>query len=198
MLTGAAAFLLLVIALLAIPVTLRFKVSWQQNLQEDIRLQWAFGLVRVRIPSFQSMAPSRREGQEPEEKVDRSKGAFRKRPNVFAVFRQTRFRRRITRFVGDLWHAVNKKDISLRVRVGLGDPAETGQLWAIVGPVAALLATIRDASIKIEPDFFDTTFKLDTSGIIRLIPLQMIYLTLALLLSPPVLQGLRQMRIAGR
>jgi hypothetical protein len=42
----------------------------------------------------------------------------------------------------------------------------------------------------------DATFELDGSGSIRIIPLQLIVLTLALLLSPPVWQGIRQMRPA--
>jgi Protein of unknown function (DUF2953) len=98
------------------------------------------------------------------------------------------------RFVRDLWHVVHKKDVVLRVRIGLGDPADTGQLWAIVGPVAGVLANIQEALIDIEPEFRDATFELDSSGTLRVIPLQVLYMTVALLLSPPVWQGIRQMR----
>jgi hypothetical protein len=197
MLTAAAAFLLLLIALLAIPVTLRFQLSWRQGLRDDLRLRWAFGLISLRIRSARSRAPSPEdEGREP--RVARAKPATRKKRNFFGAFRQASFRRRIIRFVGELWRAVHKENINLRVRLGLGDPAETGQLWAFVGPVAGLLASVRGASIRIEPDFFDATFELDTSGSIRLIPLQMIYLVLALLLSPPFWQGMRQFGSAGR
>jgi len=197
MLTGVAAFLVLLIALLAIPVTLEFRVSWQETLEDDIRLQWAFGLVRVRIPALQSK-PSLRGGAESQRSLARSERPSPKKPRALRVLWQKRFRRRIIRFVGDLWHALYKKNIRLRVRIGLGDPAETGQLWALVGPVAGMLATIQGASIAIEPEFLDATFELDTSGSIRLIPLQMIYLTVALLLSPPVLQGIWRVRMAGR
>ena len=100
--------------------------------------------------------------------------------------------------MSDFWHAVRKRHVSLHIRIGLGDPADTGQLWAVVGPVAGVLATIQEASIEIEPEFFDTTFELDGSGNIRLIPLQMIYLIVALLLSPAVWQGISKMRTAGR
>ncbi len=58
MLTGVAAFLLLLIALLAIPVTLTFQASWPQAFQDHIKLQWAFGLVSVRLPSPQPKASS--------------------------------------------------------------------------------------------------------------------------------------------
>lgn len=197
MLTGVMVFLLLLIALLAIPVTLSFKVSWQHNLQNDIELQWAFGLVRVRIPAFQPKPPSA-EFEELGHRIGRFERSSRKKKNVFAVVRQKRFRRRIIRFINDLWHAVHKKNLRLRVRVGLGDPADTGQLWAICGPVAGILANVQEASINIEPEFLDTTFELDSSGSIRIIPLQMICLTVALLLSPSVWHGIKQMRVAGR
>jgi len=94
--------------------------------------------------------------------------------------------------------ALQKKDVNLRVRVGLGDPADTGQLWAIVGPMAGILANVQQASIEIEPEFFDATFQVNSSGNIRLIPLQMIYLTAGLLLSPPIWQGIIKMRRAGK
>lgn len=194
MLTGVLLVLLLLFALLAIPVTLTFHVSWQQVFQNDIRLKWAFGLVRVRIPSYRSKAPSR-EGEEPKKKIGRFERSSRKGQNVFSAFRQKKFRRRVIRFVSDLCHAVYKENVSLRVRVGLGDPADTGQLWAILGPAAGILANVQEASIEIEPEFFETTLELDSSGSIRLIPLQMIYLTVALLLSPPVWRGIKQMRL---
>lgn len=193
MLTGVAAFLLLLIALLAIPVTLTFQVSWQQVFQSDIKLLWLFGLVRVRLPSFQSEMPSL-EGEEPAEKISRVARSPRKKTNLFAAIRQKSFRRRIIRFISDFWRAVHKRNVSLRIRIGLGDPADTGQLWAVVGPVAGILANVQEASIEIQPEFLDTTFELDSGGNIRIIPLQMIYLTIGLLLSPPVWRGIKQMR----
>lgn len=193
MLTGLTAFLLLLIALLAIPVTLTFEVSWRQVLHSDIKLRWAFGLVRVTIPPIEPGKPAT-EGEEPGQKVGRHERSPSKKHNIFAVVRQKKLRRRIFRFLGDFWHAIHKKDLSLRVRIGLGDPADTGQLWAVCGPVAALLANVRDVSIDIEPEFLDAIFELDSSGSLRIIPLQLVYLTVALLLSPPVWQGIRTIR----
>lgn len=197
MLIGVVTFLLLLLAVLAVPVTFTFQVSWQQAFRKDIKLQWAFGLVRVQIPSSQPKT-TYPEREERDGKTGQSRRASRKKQNCFALVRQKRFRRRIIRFLEDMWHAVKKHNVSLRLRVGLGDPADTGQLWAILGPLAGILANVRDASIQIEPEFIEMTLELDSSGTIRLIPLQMIYLTVALLLSPPVWQGIRQMRVAGR
>lgn len=120
----------------------------------------------------------------------------RKNKNVFAAIRQKAFRQRMIKFISDLWHAVQKENITLRFYVGLGDPADTGLLWAIVGPVSGILTTSQEASIEIVPDFIDTTLKIDSSGTIRIVPLQIIVLTLGCFLSPPVLKGLRKMHTA--
>jgi len=194
MMAGAVIFLLLLIALLAVPVTLTFQMSWQQTFQGDIKLLWLFGLVRVRLPSFQSKSPAP-EGQDQAQQTAHLKRASSKISNLSTAVRQKAFRRRIMRFVSDFWHMIHKRNVHLHIRIGLGDPADTGQLWAVVGPVAGLLSNAQEARIEIVPEFFDTTFELDSSGNIRLIPLQIIYLTVALLMSPPVWRGIKQMRV---
>ena len=197
MLTGVLVFLLIMIALLAIPVTLTFQMSWPMAFQQGALLKWAFGLVTLRISGSAPKALSSG-GDESKRKTHRSKHMSRKNTNVLAAIRQKPFRRRIIRFISDLWRVVHKKDLSLRVRVGLGDPADTGQLWAIVGPIAGMLATVEGAAIAFEPEFSDSAFELNSAGSIRLIPLQLIWMTIALLLSPSIWQGVVMMRKGGR
>ena len=91
-------------------------------------------------------------------------------------------------------YELQKENLKLRVCIGLGDPADTGLLWAVVGPIAGILATTKETSINIVPDFVDTTMEVDSSGTLRLIPLQIIILTLGFFLSAPVRQGIKQMR----
>lgn len=195
MLAGMLIFLLVVIALLAIPVTLAFRVSWPMLEQNEFRLRWAFGLVRARVGADRS-APSQQ--REAAAATDRPEGSRRKRPSVLSAVRDERFRRRIIRFVGDAWRAIHKDDLRVHVRIGLGDPADTGRLWAIAGPVAGLLANSRNAAVSVEPDFLDSVVELDGSGSIRVVPLRMIGLVGALLLSPPFWQGLRLMRAGAK
>jgi hypothetical protein len=199
MLLGTA----VVLALLAIPVTLRFDVAWDRTLRQDVRLLWAFGLVRVKLAPRGAKARERdAEGEMPAREKPRTQRAASKRKrkhkrNVLGGLRLARFRRRILRFAGDLWRAVRKEDLSLRVRLGLGDPADTGRLWAVLGPVAGWLATLREASVTIEPEFFEPTLELETHGSISVTPLKILGLLAALSLSPAVWQGLRAMRARG-
>jgi hypothetical protein len=194
LLTGVVLFLLVLIALLAIPVSLTFQLSWRQVFEGRLKLQWLFGLVRIELPVSQSniqALPGNKIKQQKRKKIPEKKSS------VIAAIVQKSFRRRIIRFIRDVWRAIHKHDVRLRVRIGLGDPADTGQLWSIVGPVSGVLATVQEVSIDIEPEFIDTVFELDSNGNIRIIPLQLIYLTLALLLSPSIWRGIRQTGIVG-
>lgn len=190
MLTGLLIFLLVVIALLAIPLELEFSVEWPDGAQNEIVLVWALGLLRTRIPTKGSEKPSKAD----EEPLDRKRPARGQSTNVLAAIRQRPFRQRIYRFAGDLWRSVKKENMHVRARLGLGDPADTGQLWAVVGPVSGMLAGLKGASVAIEPDFADPTFEFAGSGRLRLVPLQVVSISIGLLLSPAVWSGLRSMR----
>ena len=192
MLTGVVIVLLALFAILAIPVNLTYLVCWRQTFQGDMTLQWLFGLVRLQLPLRRPTTPS-----SSAKKVARSnhkKLSSGRKSNPIAAIRQKSFRQRMIKFTRDFWHAIQKHNLTLRIRIGLGDPADTGQMWAIVGPVSGILAAIEEASIEIEPEFIDSVFELDSSGNIRVIPLQMIYLVFGLLLSPAIWQGIKQIR----
>ena len=60
-----------------------------------------------------------------------------------------------------------------------------------------MLARLRDARVVIEPDFVDATFEVDSSGTLRVIPLQFVMLALGLLVSPPIWRGIALMRATG-
>lgn len=195
MLTGVLLFLLLFIALLAIPVTLSYQVSWQRAFQGSMKLHWLFGLVHIKVPFAASKTSAAETGKITQKQHKRKPTA--KKSNPMAAVRQKSFRQRIFKFIRDFWRAIDKHNVKLRIRIGLGDPADTGQLWAVVGPVSGLLATVQGAAIEIEPEFIEPVFELESSGNIRVIPLQMIYLTIGVILSPAIWQGLKHMRKTG-
>lgn len=192
MLIGTALCLVGLVVLLAVPVTLSYSLSRRQALVGNVRLRWMFGLVRLELPLTQSgsTASKRRTGAR-RKRQDDSTG---RGSNVMAAIRQRAFRQRVVRFIGDAWGAVQTQGLRLRIRIGLGDPADTGQLWAVMGPVSGMLATVQNATIEIEPEFIDAVFELDSTGNVRVVPLRMIYLVLGLLASPSFWQGVRKMR----
>ncbi len=196
MLIGAVIFLSLVVILLAVPVTLTYRCSWKQTLSADLRLKWAFGLVRADVsPDLSASDPD-------QPTALAGKGTWwRKRAgrksNVMAAIRQASFRRRILRLGSDLWSAIRKKDVRLWIRAGLGDPADTGRLWAVLGPLSGMFSRPGDISVAIEPDFLDATLEIDSSGIVRVVPLRIVIIALGLLVSPAMWRGIMLMRTSG-
>jgi len=193
-LTGLLILLLLVVALLAIPVTLTYWLSWKQTFSGGLKVRWAFGLVRVGVTSADAQSRSV-EQQAAQAKAGRSNRASGTKPNVLAAMRRESFRRRMLRFVTDVWSAIRKQNVNVLIRLGLGDPAETGRLWAVIGPLAGFLTRGQDVRIAMVPDFVDSTFELDSDGTLRVVPLQLTGLALLLLLSPSFWHGIIAMRI---
>lgn len=183
---------LALIGVLAIPLTLRFRLSYPGRPGDSLELRWAFGLTH-----FNLTAAKRHRTRIPEPDVSQP-GQDRERPRSpsapFALLRDVRFRRRIFRFVRDLWRGVKKEDLKLYARIGLGDPADTGQLWGLLGPVSGLLAGVRNVGVTLEPVFDEPVFQLKSSGRLRVVPLQILATLVALLLSPTIWAGVRTMR----
>ena len=193
MLSATAIILLGLVVLLAVPVSLTYRLSWQKELRARASLHWLFGLVRVKLAPTGIKQPSTVEKQI-ESPVEPESKPLRTILRPVNALRQQSFRQRMLRFVRQIWRAFQKQDLYLRIRIGLGDPAETGQLWALFGPLSGLLADIENASVELEPEFIDAVFELDSSGKISVMPLQLIYLVLGLLCSPSFWRGMQSMR----
>jgi len=194
MLTAVIVFVLLVVALLAIPLSLTYDLSTRTGYRNDLRVAWAFGLLHFRVPTNRPATADAEKAKPVDVRAERSSASG---AGGFATIRQKAFRRRVIRYAGDLWRAIHKEDVRVNIRVGLGDPASTGQLWAFVGPIAGMLTVVEGAAVSVVPDFFDATLELNSHGSIRIVPLHILYLTAALLLSPPIWRGLVAMQRAG-
>lgn len=196
MLTGFLIFLLLVVSVLAIPVTMTYRLSWKQSFSGGLRLRWAFGLIRIGTSSDRAKSQTGDAGAA-KPKVGRSGRSSGRKLNVLAAIRRRSFRRRMIEFLSDIWFAVHKTNVRLHIRLGLGDPADTGQLWAFIGPMTGMLAGMTGVAFAMEPEFLESTFELDSSGTVRLVPLQLAYVALILLLSPAFWRGVVLMRAPG-
>lgn len=190
-----AALLGLVSLLLAVPLDVSFRFQGIEALGGQVRLRWLFGLVRFRIlvpRATEARRPKPR--AEPETEVRAKPERRGGRARALAVLGQAAFRRRAGRFVRDLVRAAHPHPLALRMRLGLGDPADTGRLWAIVGPLIAAAGSLRDADIRIEPEFVDPALEFEAHGRLLLIPLHVLGLAVAFALSPSSIRAWRTLR----
>jgi hypothetical protein len=195
------ATLLALLALLAVPVELTFRLEGGAPLAGEVGIRWLLGLVRARIPvpgaggKPGEAAAAREGGRRPATRRVRRR-ASRGPGRYLDVLRQEAFRARACRLARDLARAVRVRRLRLWLRVGLDDPADTGMLWAVVGPLSAVALGLRRAEVRIEPEFAEAAFRFRTDGRVVVVPLQLLALAAAFALSPPSIRAWRT--LAGR
>lgn len=187
--------LALVIALLTVPLTVVFSIYRLENMEGYVRFHWLFGLVRfqVRIPQAAKVEP--RPKLMPKKKPE-SPRRIRKGNTgaIVSLLKQSAFRWRVYKFVRDMLRAIHAQNLFIRLRIGLSDPADTGYLWAVIGPISGMVQNIQSAEILIEPEFMDPVFEVESHGQFRLVPIQFIVLMAVFTLSPTMLRAWRTLR----
>jgi len=191
MLVAGLALVLCVGLLLCIPITLKFRIQPEQMRHPTYTWVWLFGLVRI-----DKLDSRNKKLKSPKQK--RGKKSHSKSSAVaFRLIRQKAFRRRIVKFLSQLINSVKRNNIRLQMTIGLDNPADTGLLWAIIGPISGWMSTIEDTNMVIVPDFSDDVFEIDGRGSLSFIPLRMIILAAALVLSPVVWTSVVRARSAN-
>lgn len=177
-LLSTAALLLL----LAAPVHVHLDVERDRAVQAGAHLSWLFGLVRLRL--HPRAAPPTPEGQRPARR--RSRLGARITKGIAGGMLRPDLRARLVAFLSDVLRSIRPRDVCLRARIGMDDPADTGQLWAILGPLGAGLSYY---NVQLRPDFDGACFRFQAAGRVRLVPLQLLVLIAVFLMSPPVVRA---------
>ena len=187
--------LALLVALLAVPLTVVFSIHRIKEARGLVRFRWLFGLVRfqLRIPQADRPEPRPQSTTRKKAKPPRQTKEKVNARGIVSLLKQPAFRRRLYRFIRDMLRATHARNLFLRLRIGLGDPADTGRLWAVIGPIAGMAQNLRSAAVRIEPEFMDPVFEVESHGQFRLVPIQFIALMVAFLMSPTMLPAWRRL-----
>jgi hypothetical protein len=182
---------------LAIPIHLRFRVDRAERASYRVHLKWLFGLVRREL---KRKAPPAVPPTKPEAKRKRARHRRRRGSELFGfLVRVEGLSRALARFIRRVGHSLAPRDVALDVRLGLDDPADTGQLFGLLAPVVGVLASAAPiVELRVVPEFLEQAFLLHARGSIRIVPLALIAYTLALILSRPGLTVLWHLGRRGR
>jgi hypothetical protein len=183
-----AVLLAALLVLLALPVTVAFRINRRKEIKGKVIVHWFFGLVRFRISVPGRPKAEPRPKRVPGKKTGKRKPGAKLR-RTFTLLKHSPFRRRTIRFIKGLLQATHTRGLYCRLRIGLDDPADTGLLWGVLGPVAGIAASFRCAEVRIEPEFADPVLEVESHGEFRLIPLQFIGLVSAFVLSPATMHA---------
>ena len=191
-----ASILLGIILLLAIPVDLRFRVERDLSFRSRLAIRWLFGLVGKDFDSRERRPESKRE-RTAEDKRSRKSSKKGKIRAFLAVLRTRGFLTRVLRLARQVLSSASPQQMTLKLRLGLEDPAETGFMFGLLGPVLVGLAGFRWFSVVAEPDFAEARLQLDFQGNLRVFPVQIAGILLVFLLSPPTLRAVKAMVVSS-
>jgi hypothetical protein len=171
----------LIMLLLIIPIDIVFSLQRCPSIQRRISVGLMFGLIRLPVPSSSIGNLFRRRSRRKESKVKRRQSQLHR---VIIVIKSKGFLGRLLKFISDIYKAMGIRILTLRFTLGLDDPADTGWLWAFIGPISNILANLYIPNISIEPNFISETFYIEGKGEIHVIPIRILYIVTVFLLSP--------------
>jgi hypothetical protein len=181
-----AALAVLLGFILWVPLDLVLHADVSEKLKFRLRFSWLFGLVSREITG---------EKKKPKEKRKEVKGKKKRRWGdarvIFSILRTKGLLRRLKELLKGVFSCLKFRELVADFEIGLGDPADTGLLFAFIGPATAFLGSSRRHQIRLEPYFGeDAVLQGYSRGTVRLHPIQ---------LAPPFLKfafSLTTLRIA--
>jgi len=185
MLTIVACGLAVVLALLIVPVRVAFIADPRGTPRFRLHVTWLFGLVGVPVRAPDGTSAQDEEGSKPA-----SGDSLLRARRAMAFLRTSGVVARTKKFLGDLVGSLHPEIETMRIELGLEDPADTGQAWAVLGPLSGWLAYRYDGRVRLDPNFETTTVEVEGRAQLTIIPLQTVALAVAVLASPTILRGL--------
>jgi len=177
--------LAVVVAVLLVPVSVDLSIHREDRLVVSAAPRWGpFGpaISAEGSPRVARAAPSR------SRRPPHATNARQLRALLFSPD----FLPSLLRLARRLLRQLKPQRLQLRLKAGLGDPADTGRLWGALVPLALLLTSVGAESIWVEPDFSRRCFELDGHATVRVIPGVLLLVLLGYLFTPAPWRALTQ------
>jgi len=168
----------LVILVLLVPLDIVVQVNMPGRPRFSLKLLWLFGLIGKEVTGGKKVVKERR-------KPGEGKRNFR---YIIEMLPTKDLIRQLNSLVKDILRRFKIKNLVADLSVGLGDPADTGLIFALIGPAAALLNSSSPLQIRAQPSFEDDAdFAGYSQGMVRLWPIQMVAPLLRFTFSLPAI-----------
>ena len=163
-----ASLAVILILVLSVPFDIAFQVSVPGRPRFRMKLLWLFGLVSKEIT--QKKKPE--EKKKVVEEEPKHKKGKRRIGVIIGVLRTKGLLRQLRVLIGDIFRRLKIKDLAADFRIGLGSPADTGLLFALIGPTTFWLSSSFPLQIRVQPSFYgEAVFEGYLQGVLRLWPI---------------------------
>jgi hypothetical protein len=167
----------LLLALACVPLGVELEVTSAPRWRGLVRVSWA-GLFRAHVKIGPSPATRPRRRAVKEHSV--SPSSRRGLPPVSALVPAVRHLAQLARA---LLAQTRVRELTVRARAGLDDPADTGMLWGALTPLLAW-AGDQQASFDLQPAFAGSCLEVHGCGRFTLVPARYLLVLTAFVLSP--------------
>ena len=181
----AAVVLFILFFLLILPIEVEFNYNNLNADEKTVRLRALFGLLSKTVyPSDKSESHKRKEKAEVKKEKKSGSGPSK----IISVLRNGKFLRKTVHTFKKLLFSIKPELKHFHIKLGLNDPADTGIIWGLIGPLSGVLYGFSEKEVVIEPDFLDQSLGLNAEGSISIVPLEILLILLCYLLSPTVIK----------
>ena len=177
----------LVIFLLCVPLDMRLHMDVYGKPKFSFKLTWIFGLISKDL--------EKRKKKEIEGKPKRRRRKVDAK-TIFNILRTRGLLVQFRRLLKDIIGCFKIRELSADLRVGLDNPADTGLLFAIIGPPIFFLNSYFSCKVKVQPSFGEAVFEGCSYGVMRLQPIQLVPPLLRFVFSLAVLRTAKTMLLS--
>jgi hypothetical protein len=162
----------LALILLAVPLDVAWHAESARRLAWAVRVRWLFGLVRVERASGGKRTEVRAEAEAG--RASGASGRRRARRAPAGFLGDGALLRRTLRLLRSLRGGIRFRRLDAELRLGTGDPAETGRLLGILLPFVAYLRPRMPGNVLVVPDFQAPRLEANGGGEVRVVPLLLV------------------------
>ena len=176
------------IFVLCVPLNVTLRADVYGKPRFRLKVSWLFGLVR------KDLKKGAKKVAKESYKTETGKTKLR---DIIKVLRTRGLLSQLKRLVKDVLSCFKIRNLFADFTVGLGDPADTGLLFAFVGPAASWLSSSLPCRIRVQPSFEDEgTLEGYSHGVVRLRPIQLVIPALRFAFSPAAMRTVKKLVLA--
>lgn len=180
-----ASMVALFLIVLSVPLDLAFRLDVYDRTRFSVKPVWLFGLVGKKLGR-------RKKKAKPKKAKEKKRGA-RKTLKILRttlkVLRTKGLLRQTKILVSDVFNSLGIRQLRANFRIGLDNPADTGLLFAFIGPTFVFFNPSGRYSINIKPSFEDeATLEGYMQAVVRLRPIRLVIPLLKFVFSLPILR----------
>jgi len=183
-----ASLAVVLILFLLVPVDMVLRVDVHGRPKFQLRFAWLFGLIHKEVTGGKKKAAEKGKVVEGKRKARKKTGGIR---NIFEMLRVKGLVKQFKNLLKDIFSSIKVRDLVVNLRIGLDNPADTGLLFAFIGPAVLFLNPPFPHQIRVQPSFEEAVFEGYSYGKVKMQPIQLVVPFLKFILSLAALRTIK-------